>query len=252
MRRGPGLLVLAITLAATSVRAHVAPSVDDNNRYLKVTPAADRVRVAYTVFYGEVPGAQVRPSIDANHDGAISADEGQAFGVKLAGEVGTALDLTIDGTPQPVAWTTVAVGMGSPQVAAGSFSVDMIAWACLPSVGGRHALQLRDRFRVPHPGETEVKVEDGPGVTVERARVGRVSDPSNDFRFAGPGGPMTDDGLDLAFVVADGAPRTGDGTCAAAHARQPVPRALVIGVAIALAAVLAGGVTVIQRRRKNS
>src|SRR3954468_2766842 len=120
MRRGPGLLVLAITLAATAgARAHVAPSVDDNNRYLKITPAADRVRIAYTVFFGEVPGAQTRPSIDADHDGRISDAEAQTFGGKLGGEVGPSLELTIDGATQPVTWTTVAVGIGAPEVAAG-------------------------------------------------------------------------------------------------------------------------------------
>lgn len=245
--------MLAITVVAASrapARAHVAPSVDDNNRYVKLTPAADRVRVAYTVFFGEVPGAQTRPSIDANHDGAISEAEGQAFGVKLASEVGASLELTIDGALQPVTWTTVAVGMGSPQVAAGSFSVDMIAWACLPSVRGRHTVLLRDRFHVPHPGETEIKVEDSPGVTIEHARVGRVDDPTYDYRFAGPGGPLSDDGLDLAFLATDRAPLTGDGSCAAAaEAKRPVPRALVIGAAIALAAVLAGIVAWRQRKR---
>jgi hypothetical protein len=250
MRRAPRLLVLAITLAAAVARAHVAPSVDDNNRYIKVSPAADRVRVAYTVFFGEVPGAQTRPSLDANHDGTLSDEEGQAFGVKLAGQVGSSLELTIDGTIQPVAWTTVAVGLGSPQVAAGSFSVDMVAWACLPRVRGRHTLGLRDRFRVPHPGETEIKVEDGPGITVESARIGRQSDPANDFRFAGPGGPLMDDGLDLAFVAADSAPLTNDGTCTGATAKKPIPKALVIALAAGLAAVLALVVVWIQRKKR--
>ena len=47
MRRAPAL-VLAITLVGLRgpAAAHVAPSVDDNNRYIKVTPAADRVRIA--------------------------------------------------------------------------------------------------------------------------------------------------------------------------------------------------------------
>ena len=249
MRRGLGLLVLAITFASVSLEAHVAPSVDDNNRYLKVTPAADQVRVAYTVFFGEVPGAQTRPSIDANHDGQISEAEGQAFGTKLAGEVAASLELTLDGTTQPVTWSTVAVGMGSPQVTAGTFSIDMIAWACLPSVRGAHTLALRDRFRVPHPGETEVKVEDGPGITITHTRIGTISDPAHDYRFAGPGGPLMDDGLDLAFTASDTAPLTG-GSCAGAAARtKPVPRGLVIGIAIALAALLAGGYVVLERRR---
>lgn len=250
MRRA---LVAAITLGLTGglAAAHVAPSVDDNNRYIKVTPAADRVRIAYTVFYGVVPGAQTRPSIDANHDGQISDDEAHAFGVKLAGDVGSSLELTIDGTTQPVAWTTVAVGMGSPQVAAGSFSVDMIAWACLPSARGAHQLLLRDRFRVPHPGETELKVEDGPGITIAHTRIGRASDPTNDYRFAGPGGPLTDDGLELAFTAGDTAPLTNDGTCTATAARAPVSRALVAGIVAAIAAAIGVFVLVVQKRRRG-
>ena len=50
--------MLAITLVtAQPARAHVAPSVDDNNRYVWVTPLGDRVRIAYTVLFGEIPGA---------------------------------------------------------------------------------------------------------------------------------------------------------------------------------------------------
>ncbi len=252
MRRGPGLLVLAVTLATTAAHAHVAPSVDDNNRYIKVTPAGDQVRIAYTVFFGEVPGAQTRPSIDADHDRLISDAEGQAFGDKVAGEVGASLELTVDGKTQPVTWTTVAVGIGSPQVAAGSFSIDMVAWACLPSLRGPHTLMLRDRFRVPRPGETELKVEDSPGVAITRTRIGSLSDPGHAYRFAGPGGPLMDDGLELAFTASDTAPAAGHGCVAAAVAgKKPVPKSLVIGIAIALAAVLAGVLVIVQRKRRR-
>ena len=59
--------------------AHVAPSVGDNNRYLKLTPMGDRVRLSYTVFYGEIPGAGMRGAIDANHDGTIDRAERAAW-----------------------------------------------------------------------------------------------------------------------------------------------------------------------------
>ena len=244
-----GVLVLSITLGAATAIAHVAPSVDDNNRYLKVTPGADRVRVAYTVFYGEIPGAQLRPSLDANHDGTISDDEGQSFGTKLAAEVADALDITVDGKQQAIHWVTVATGLGSPQIAAGSFSVDLVAWFCLPTARGHHAVQLRDRFHLIRTGETELKVEDSPGVTIEHARVGRADDPSYDYRFAGPGGPLKDDGLDLAFTAGDKAPLTGDGSCAAAVAvaNPGRPTGYIIGGAAVLGFVLAAMVVVGQR-----
>ncbi len=251
MRLGPGLVVLAVTLCRTAA-AHVAPSVDDNNRYIKLTPAADRVRVAYTVFFGEVPGAQTRPSIDANRDGQISEVEAQAFGGKLAGEVAASLELSVDGKVQPVTWSTVAVGMGSPQVAAGSFSVDMIAWPCLPTIRGKHTVLLRDRFRVPRPGETEVKVEDSPGISITHTHVGSAADPGHDYRFAGPGGPLSDDGLDLAFTASDTAPLTGDGTCTGAAEKVGVSRALVLAIVAAILALVGGGLVVAKRRARAS
>src|SRR5947207_3320745 len=110
MRRA---LVLAITLggamiavitAALVASAHVAPSVDDNNRYLKLTPLGDRVRLAYVIFYGEVPGARVRAAIDADRDGAISDAESRAFGAKLGGELAAGLDVSVDSAPRRIAW----------------------------------------------------------------------------------------------------------------------------------------------------
>lgn len=234
------VLVLAITLCAARAWAHVAPSVDDNNRYLKVTPAADRVRIAYTVFFGEVPGAQMRRTIDANHDGQISDAEAQAFADRIAGEVAAGLELSIDGTSAKVAWSTIAAGMGTPLVAGGgSFSIDLIAWACLPTARGHHTLLLRDRFRIPRPGETEVKVEDAPGITIHHARVGRADDATHDYKFVGPGGPLLDDGLDVAFTATDKAPLAGDATCARAATSGELSLGRVAGMLALLGASLA-------------
>jgi len=249
MRRGV-VLVLAITVAAGQAAAHIAPSVDDNNRYLKLTPAADRVRISYTVFFGEVPGAQTRRTIDTNRDGTISDDEASAFGTKIAGEVAPSLELTVDGKLQTVTWATVSVGMGSPRTDAGAFSIDLVAWACLPVARGRHTVLLRDRFRIPRPGETEAKVEDSPGVTIHRARVGTANDPTHDYRFAGPGGPLADDGLDLEFTASDKAPLTADGTCSASAASKRPPTRMILTLAVGIAFVLAVIAAVIARRKK--
>src|SRR5260221_10143937 len=100
-------LALSIALVAAPARAHVAPSVSDNNRYLKLTPLGDRVRLAYTVFYGEAPGAELRRTIDGNHDGTIDDAESQAFGDRIARDIAAALEVTVDGAAQPVAWSEV-------------------------------------------------------------------------------------------------------------------------------------------------
>jgi hypothetical protein len=250
MRRG---LVLVLALGAVSAAsAHVAPSVDDNNRYLKLTPLGDRVRLAYVIFYGEIPGARLRPAIDADHDGAISDAEGQAFGVRIGAEVAAALDVSIDGAPQRIAWSTISAGMGSPQVAAGSFSLDLVASLCLRGGRGRHELRLIDRLRLPRPGETELRIEDSPGVRIERAAVGDEHDAAGMFRFRGPGGALAGGGLQLAFTVGDGAFALADGACAAAsRGRGALPTAALAGAAAAAAALGGVGAALAIRRRRR-
>jgi hypothetical protein len=241
------LLVLAITLGTAPAQAHVAPSVDDNNRYIKLTPLGDRVRLAYTVFFGEIPGKLTRATLDTNHDGTISDAEGQAFGTGLAAEVAAALDVAIDGKQLPIAWAEVSVGMGTPDADGGAFSVDLVAWLCLPSLRGKHQLLLHDRFQLTQPGETEIKVDDAPGVAIEHGRVGHADDPSFDYKFVGPGGPLADDGLDIVFVASDSAPVSSDATCADV-ARSGNSATLVV-VVIAIALVLGGVAFVVIRRR---
>jgi hypothetical protein len=242
-------LVLAITLAAAHAGAHVAPSVNDNNRYLKLTPLGDRVRLAYTVFYGEVPGAGLRRTIDANHDGAIDDAERQAFGERLAGQLAAALEVTVDGVRQPVAWSQVVVGMATPQTAAGTFSIDLVAWFCVAPPRGRHAVLLRDRFKLDHPGETEVKVEDSPGVKVEHARIGVDDDLGYDYKIIGPGGPLEDDGLDLQFTAGDRSIVAADAICQGAAPHRALPTGVIAGAAAVTAFLLAGIVTLMRRRR---
>lgn len=255
MRRS---LVRAITVATTlaaalaaPAAAHVAPSIDSNNRYIKLTPLGDRVRLAYTVFYGEVPGAGMRKTIDTDHDGTIDDAESQSFGTALAAEIAAALEATVDGAPQPVAWSQVVVGLGTPQVAAGTFSVDLVAWLCLAAPRGPHAVRLRDRFRLARPGETEVKVEDSPGVTIAHARLGADEDMGYDYKVTGPGGPLQDDGLDLQFTASDKAMVTSDVICEGAAPRRTLPAGAIVGAAAVTAFVLAGLVTLVQRRRRR-
>jgi hypothetical protein len=246
--------VVAITLAAGTADAHVAPSVDDNNRYLKLTPLGDRVRFAYTVFFGEVPGAAERPTIDTNHDGQIDEAEGRAFGDKLGAEVAAALDVEVDGKALRLRWEIVDVGMGTPSVHAGTFSVDLVVWLCLPTPRGAHRVTIHDRFRMPRLGETEVMFEDAPGITIDRAHVGPADDPSFDYRFVGPGGPLQDDGLELAFTAGPKSQVTADGTCvgtpnAAASSSGGKWRMLIYAL-VPFLVIVAIAIVIVRRRRR--
>jgi hypothetical protein len=243
--------VLAVA-AVTLLSGHVAPSVDDNNRYLKVTPLRDGIRLAYTVFFGEIPGASQRRTIDANRDGRIDDAEAQRFADKLGSEVSAALDIEVDGAAQRVHWDVVAAGMGSDAVAAGSFSIDLVAFAC-GTADGPHRVRVRDQFRIPKPGETEVKVEDSPGVTIQRARVGAADDPSHDFRFAGPGGPLSDDGLDLQFTTTDKTPAVPTGKCTVARStRTRGSGSTLVLIAVGGAIVLGAAALIMVRRRRRA
>ena len=243
--------VFLCVVAVTVLSGHVAPSVDDNNRYLKVTPLHGGVRLAYTVFFGEIPGASERRSIDENRDGRIDDAEAQRFADKLAAQVAAAIDIDVDGSPHRIRWDLVVAGMGSDAVAAGSFSIDMVAFAC-GKPGASHKVLVRDQFRIPRPGETEVKVEDSPGVTVQRAHVGPADDPTRDFRFAGPGGPLSDDGLALEYTVTDKTPAIPPGKCgggAAQPAKKPsnsLVGLIVIGGVVVLGAA---GLIIVRRKR---
>jgi hypothetical protein len=243
------LAVTFIAVACATALAHVAPAVDDNNKYFRLTPLGDRVRLAYTVFFGEVPGAIARKAIDANGDGKISEAEAHAFGVALSGRVAAGLELTVEGAVRPIQWQTIDVGMGTPDVAAGSFSVDLVTYACFATPRGHHHIHVRDRFAVERPGESEAMLEDSPGVDVVRARVGALDDPSHDYRFAGPDGPLADDGFDVEVEATERSIVAPDATCPAiASSRSPV-----LVVALAVLAVLAGGCAFfVVRRRKRA
>jgi hypothetical protein len=244
-------IVLAIVVAIAPAAAHVAPAVGDNNRYLKLTPLGDRIRLAYTVFYGEVPGATLRRTIDRNHDGAIDDRETQAYGDRIAKDVAAALIIAVDNLPQPVAWSEVVVGLGTPSAAAGAFSIDLVAWLCLSSPRGKHTVLLRDAYRLERPGETEVKVEDSPGVTIAATRIGGAEDEAHDYKLVGPSGALETEGLDLQFAAGDQAAIGGDATCHAASA-PPLPARVIIATAAILAFVLAGLVTLVRRLRRHA
>ncbi len=233
-------------ISSTTAAAHVAPSVDDNNRYVTLTPESDRVRISYIVFFGEVPGAIERRIIDTNRDGQISNVEGHAYAVAFGDQLAASLETQVDGTMAPFIWSSIEVGMGSPEVAAGTFSIDLVAYACLAIPRGSHHLTFHDRFRVPHPGETEVKVDDAPGITIDRARIGAADDPSHDYRFAGAGGPIADPGLELAFTAG---PQTAvSGRCAAPASGASHTLVFVL-LGIGVVVVGAGGVLMLRKSR---
>ncbi len=189
-----------------TAHAHIGPSVRENNRYVKLTLLGNRVRLLYTYYLGEVPGRQARHRMDANRDGVLDDAEQARFGADIAATVATNLDVTVDERRVPLQFGTVSVGVGTPTVDAGAFSVDLVTWLCLDDAATqtRHDIVLFDHWRPPQPGETELRVEESPGVEVSRSTFGSDGTVSQlKFKWVETRGPRPHDvqGLYLAFDV---------------------------------------------------
>jgi len=167
-----GALALAVLGAGEAV-AHVAPSPTDNNRYLKLTLQGDRARLSYTVFFGDRPGAAERMRMDRNGNGLIEDDEAHAFGADLLAQVAPAVTFELDGQPVTAKWKLTDVGLGLAQVSGGAFAVDLAVEAPTGATAGAHTLWIDDRFKLPMPGDTEIRVEESPGVRAVAAHLGR-------------------------------------------------------------------------------
>lgn len=200
----------AATLSVAS--GHVAPAVDTNNRYLKLSPRGDRVRFAYTVFFGDIPGAVARQAQDLDRDGQLSEPERRAFGHRLAEQVAAGLRIEIDGVPVPVRWDDAEVGLGTTAVAAGSFAVDLVTEICISADVDPHHISLRDSWEIPNPGETEIIIEDGPGIRIDRARLGGFDNPSHTYLIHGRDTTLSNQGLDVRFRI--GSTWRASGRCA--------------------------------------
>jgi hypothetical protein len=222
--------------------AHVQPAVDRNNRYLKLSPHGGRVRLVYTVYFGEIPGAAARRNMDTNHDGALSDAESTPVGLRLGEAVRPALEVLIDGQPVPLRWDQIDVGLGAPVVAAGSFSVDLVAWLCAPASArgrGAHHIELRDRFALPAPGETELRAEPDLGVRVSKVTIGGELARGEDVKLSGAAEPLAD-GWVVHYEVGPEAALGADG-CAAGPGGSGRGRGRAWWLALVGAAVLGAG-----------
>ncbi|MBT8493004.1 MAG: hypothetical protein KJO07_08090 [Deltaproteobacteria bacterium] len=234
-------IVGAVTAAAPSL-AHVAPAIDENNRYIKLSPMGSRLQIAYVVFIGEVPGQKVRKNLD----------DPQLYGEKLAVQVGEKLSLTVEGEPTPVAWERVAVDLKPSKEHPNALSISMVAWICLDDAD-RHRFEIHDSFEMPPPGENELVVEPGPGVTIQRSVL--AGETKDKFTWIGLPNPMTEGGYELELTVdAERTIEVEDSRCPVADDfddDESEPAFPVLGiVGGALAALIVGILLVLRRRRE--
>lgn len=243
-------IVAVMVLWPPVARPHVAPSERENNRYLKLSPAADGIRLVYTVYMGQEPGAAARRAMDLDRDGLLDDVEANRYGAGVADAVRAALTVTVDGSPYPLAWTAVDVGLGTPEVAAGAFAVDLVTWLCT-GPGEQHSLSLGDRFEVPRPGETEMRIEPAPGIDIERSTLGEDGRHTQlELKWLGGPGPLADRGYYLGYRVDPARAASSGGACRAAPANdKAVPKTTIAAALAAAIAVMLIGWLAIRRRR---
>jgi len=193
-------------LIALLLHQVVAPT--QNNRYVKITAMDGQLRLAYTILYGDLPAEEARRKMDANRDGTLSPDEAHAFGEALGRAVGARLTLELDGQRVPVGFAQAEVGLGSERgVHPVPFSIDLIM--LVPAGASReHTVYFDDRFALPHEGETEVTLEEAPGVRVTASFAGRSGDGMHGLKWSwlGPrGSDMEDRSLTFRYTTPHGA-----------------------------------------------
>lgn len=251
-----GVLAAALAGAPALAPGHVAPSARENNRYIVLAPLGDRLRLVYTIYFGEEPGRRARARMDRDRDRVVSEKEADAFAAELGAAVAAAVTLEVDGVAVPLRWAERDVGLGEPSAAAGAFAVDLVAWACFdrPREVLQHRVRLVDRFALDDPGETELRTEESPGVLVTRSRLadlpgGTADRPRLDFKWMGARGPA-ESGYQVEFKVEPALATYSDLPCAAGDPPDAGPGARRWPWLAGGAALVAAGLLLARRLRR--
>jgi hypothetical protein len=162
-------------ILALALLLHQQTAPNQNNRYVKFTCMEGRLRVAYTILYGDLPAENERKKMDSDGDGAISDAESRAFAGQLAQLVTHTMTLEIDGQRVQPRFDTTEVGLGSDHgVHPVPFSVDLVASFTIMGPGGDHTILFDDRYEPPKLGETEIVLEEAPGTKVTASWAGKT------------------------------------------------------------------------------
>jgi len=174
-----------------------------------VTLLPDTVRIAYTVFFGDRPGLIERRRIDANGDGLLDENEAKTFSTRLHAEIVPLIDVKIDGAPPGAPWRVADLGLGTPTTQAGAFALDLVLVAPIDPARETHTVWIEDRWKIPEPGETEVRIEESPGVHVVESHARRDGRGAVlDFKFLGHATTPGERGLFVSYRVDEAVRRT--------------------------------------------
>jgi nickel/cobalt exporter len=153
------------------------------NRYSRIEPAGDGVRVFYVLDMAEIPTVQERTRMDADGDGRISDAEVEQAAARLADEVGGMLRLTLNGRPASLRVERRALTFPPGQADLPTLRLEVVYRAGLPAgATGPIDLVYRDENSPSRIGWHEVVARPGaPGTELRDASV-PATDASDELR----------------------------------------------------------------------
>jgi len=164
-----GLFAVVVALAVpTTARAHPLGNFTVN-RYSRIEPAGDGVRIFYVLDMAEIPTFQEKARIDADRDGRVTDTERARYAEARANELLGNLHLTLEGAPVAVRPLSQSVSFPPGQGGLETLRLEALFVASISS-GGDRAIQLtyRDdndperlgwREIVARPGASDARIE---------------------------------------------------------------------------------------------
>ena len=127
-RRRTGLAAALVAVVAAVLVAGVAAAHPLGNftinHYAGLRLETDRIVLDVVIDEAEIPAFQRRQALDTDLDGSVSDEEAAAGMATLCPELGSALELTLDGTALPISVT--AAGLTFPLGASGLSTLRLV------------------------------------------------------------------------------------------------------------------------------
>jgi hypothetical protein len=164
------LLAAVCACAAAQALAHPIVSTDIN-RHVTLTVADDRLEVRYLYEMLEIAAIEAARAWDVDGDGATSPAERDQFVASWAAELERGLQVTLDGTPVPLALDATRWELGEGAMGLKTWKVAATLTARLPVTRALGALEYRDLLRPQEVGWKEIVLLARGGSVVARASV---------------------------------------------------------------------------------
>ena len=152
------------------------------NRYSRIEPDGDGVRIFYVLDMAEIPIFQEQARIDTNRDGRADDGELDVYATARAEEIRRGLRLDLDGATARVALASRSLTFPPGQGGLTTLRLEVLYRAELPSGGAPVALRYRDENEPDRLGWREIVARPGgAGTEIEGATV-PATDRSDELR----------------------------------------------------------------------